>query len=151
MIKENKNSTKKKESFFLGRFLGRVLVFLISWSLSRSSSCFLDRFVGRVLVFLFSYLNSHLGMSFCASLTEYLISSGPEQIFLSDYVTGGYIHMHPLNISSFPRQHLLLLPPPSLLIYNNRSHSPFSLPRSQSFTLEPSLKYSYNSLIVGVT
>ena len=47
-IKENKKVRKqenkwsrKKEFFFLGRFFGRVLVFLFSWALSWSSSCFL--------------------------------------------------------------------------------------------------------------
>ena len=42
---ESDQVKKKVFSFFLGRFLGRVLVF----------SCFLGRFHGRVLVFLFSY------------------------------------------------------------------------------------------------
>jgi len=48
---ENKNSTKKvkkkkSKTFFLGRFLVRVLVFFQVF-------LFLDRFLGRVLVFLF--------------------------------------------------------------------------------------------------
>ena len=64
-IKENKKVRKqeldkesdqeKKESFFfffLGRFLGRVLIFLFSILFSY----FLDRFLGRVLAFLISYL-----------------------------------------------------------------------------------------------
>ena len=51
---------KKVFSFFLGRFLGRVLVFflpyvfLIAFWVEFLFSCFLDRFLGRVLVFLFT-------------------------------------------------------------------------------------------------
>ena len=46
--RESDQEKKKVFSFFLGRFLGRVLVFFLFLS------CFLDRFLGRVLVFLLS-------------------------------------------------------------------------------------------------
>ena len=65
-IKENKKTrtrprkwSRKKIvfSFFLGRFLGRVLVVLFSWSLFGRVLVFLFAFL---VEFLFSFINSHL-------------------------------------------------------------------------------------------
>ena len=65
---ESDQEKKKVFSFFLGRFLCRVLVFLIVILVEFLFSFFLDRFLGRVLffffscflTFLFTFINSHL-------------------------------------------------------------------------------------------